>query len=209
MTIGILGSGNVGVALAKGFLSEGHEVHIATREPESDKGLELRKQLSGATVSDFASVAQAAEVAFLCVDSEGLEDTIHTAGADNLAGKIVIDTTNVIKQENGQLVYAGKEISAAEQVQAWLPDSRVVKAFNTVGAATMYKPDFGDLKPTMFIAGNDTAAKQQVAEIVTMFGWEPLNTGELPVSRTLEPMALIWINNSMATGSPHHAFKML
>jgi predicted dinucleotide-binding enzyme len=94
-------------------------------------------------------------------------------------------------------------------VQNLLPDSKVVKAFNTVGAAMMYKPDCGDVKPTMFIAGNDAEAKRQVSDIVTMFGWEPLDCGSLVQARSLEPMALVWINNAMSSGSPQHAFKML
>jgi predicted dinucleotide-binding enzyme len=130
-------------------------------------------------------------------------------GADNLANKIVIDTTNALKPEEGILVYAGGEKSEAEKVQELLPESKVVKAFNTVGAAMMYKPDFGDQIPTMFIAGDDKSAKQTVAEIVTNFGWEPLDCGGLITSRSIEPMAPIWVNNSIVTGSPHHAFKML
>lgn len=209
MTVGILGSGNVGVALAKGFLAEGHEVYIATREPGGNKGAELRSELEGTTVTDFASTAKAAELVVLCVNAAGLQATVQMAGAENLAKKVVIDTTNSIKQQGEALIYAGGETSMAEQVQNWLPDSKVVKAFNTVGAAMMYKPDFGGQTPTMFIAGDDSEAKKMVSGIISMFGWEPLDCGGLVLARSLEPMALVWINNSMASGTPHHAFKML
>lgn len=210
MKVGILGSGAVGQAMAKGFLSEGHEVWLATRTPDSEKGAQLKSDIPDATIADFATAAREAELAILCVKWEGANDAIRAAGAENLAGKVVMDTSNLIKQEAGVLVYAGDSAkSGAEQVQDWLANSRVVKAFNTVGAATMYKPDFGGQVPTMFLAGDDAEAKQQVSVSIRLFGWEPLDVGKLIAARNLEPMALLWINNSIASGTPQHAFKML
>jgi len=209
MKIGILGSGDVGQALAKGFLNEGHEVWIATREPDGDKGSELKNELSGAIVTSFSDAAQAAELIVFCVNESGIQAAIEAAGADNLSGKVVIDTSNALKPEGNLLIYAGGETSLAEQIRSLLPESHVVKAFNTVGAAAMYKPDFGDVTPTMFIAGEDDGAKKQVSDIVALFGWEALDCGGLIVARSLEAMAPIWVNNSMKTQSPHHAFKML
>jgi predicted dinucleotide-binding enzyme len=209
MTIGILGSGAVGVGLARGFLSEGHEVFIATREPDGEKGKKLKNDLNGAKVTDFASAAKSGELIVLCVNSSGLEEAVKAAGAENLSGKVVIDTTNSIKQEDSMMVYDAEDRSKAEKVQDWLGGSKVVKAFNTVGAAMMYKPDFDGQVPTMFIAGDDSEAKTQVGAIVKTFGWESLDSGRLIASRSLEPMGLVWINHAMASGSPHHAFKML
>jgi predicted dinucleotide-binding enzyme len=209
MKIGILGSGSVGVALAKGFILEGHEVWLATREPDGDKGAQLKTDVAGATICDFATAATQAELAVLCVDWSGAQEAITQSEPAHLSGKVVIDTSNKLAQENGAMIYAAGDMSAAEQVQSWLPNSHIVKAFNTVGAASMYKPDFGDTKPTMFIAGNDTAAKASVQEIANMFGWETLDAGNLIAARSLEPMATVWVNHSMTTGSPHHAFKML
>ncbi|MDB5185217.1 MAG: DNA-binding protein [Candidatus Saccharibacteria bacterium] len=207
MKIGILGSGAVGVALAKGFMAEGHEVHIATREPDGEKGTTLKNELDGATVTDFAAAAAAGELLVLCVKAAGVEATIQALDAAALAGKVLIDTTNVMQQENGLMIYAGDSTSVAEKLQALLPDTHVVKAFNTVGAAIMYKPDLGET-PTMFVAGNDESAKQQVAEIMGTFGWETLDTGPVVAARALEHLVTIWVNNAMANGA-HHALKML
>jgi predicted dinucleotide-binding enzyme len=209
MKIGILGSGSVGIALAKGFLAEGHKVWLATRDTTSNKAQQLKEDVSGAEIVDFQSAAIAAELAVLCVKWDGIESAITAAGPGNLAGKVVIDTSNVVVMDNGTMIYGGGEVSAAERVQTWLQGSHVVKAFNTVGAATMYKPDFGGQKPTMFIAGNDVSAKRTVTDIVAMFGWEALDTGGLIAARSLEPMALVWINNAMSSKDPHHAYKML
>lgn len=208
MKIGIIGSGAVGQELAKGFTAEGHEVQVATREPASDKANQLRADLNGVTVTDFATAAQQAELIVLAVHHSGIQDAIALIGAENLAGKVVIDTTNAITPEADTLVYDAGVTSLGEQIQAGLPDSHVVKAFNTVGAALMYKPDFGEQTPTMFIAGNDTGSKQQVRDIVTAFGWEPLDTGAIIAARSLEAMVIIWVNQSMTAGE-HHAFKML
>ena len=208
MKIGILGSGDVGKAMAKGFVAEGHEVWLATRQPDGEKAPGLKADVSGATITDFATAAKEAEVAVLCVHSSALEDAVELAGEENLVGKVVIDTTNVIQQEGDALIYAAGGTSAGEQVQEWLPDSKVVKAFNTVGAAMMYKPELKHT-PTMFIAGDDPDAKQTVRDICVMFGWDPLDAGGIIASRSLEPMALVWINNAMHGGGPDHAFKML
>lgn len=207
MKIGLLGSGNVGQALAKGFISEGHEVYLATHEPEGDKGVQLKDVIPQANVCTFAEAAAGGELLVLCVKWAGAPDTIAQAGKENLAGKVIIDTSNIIKTDGGTMLYGGGETSAAEQVQEWLPDSKVIKAFNTVGAAMMYKPQL-EITPTMFLAGDDATAKQQVSELVQAFGWEPLDAGKLAASRDLEHMAMVWINFVMAHG-PNHAFKML
>lgn len=208
MKIGILGSGAVGVALAKGFIAEGYEVLLSTRWPDSAKAEQLRSEVPNVQVTDFKTAATDGELIILCVKSEGLQETIEAVGAGTLAGKVVVDTSNVIKQENGVLVYGGGSTSSGEHVQAWLPDSKVIKAFNTVGAALMYKPQF-EQTPTMFIAGDDAAAKHQVSEIVKAFGWEVLDTGGIIAARELEPMALVWIKQAMSAGGPNHAYKML
>ena len=207
MKIGILGSGAVGQAMAKGFIAEGHDVWLATREPNGDKAGELQANVSGATISDFATAAREAELAIFCVKWDGAAEMIDLIGPDNLRGKVVIETSNIIKQVGDALVYGGTDTSAAEQVQAWLPDSYVVKAFNTVGAALMYKPALSET-PTMFMAGDDADAKQHVADIITTFGWQPLDSGPLIGARELEAMAVVWIRNAM-TSEGVHAFKML
>jgi predicted dinucleotide-binding enzyme len=207
MKIGILGSGDVGIELARGFISSGHEVWLATREPGSEKAGQLQADLPPAHIVDFATAAAEAELAVFCVNWTAAEEAIKMIGPDNLAGKIVIDTSNVIQMEGDTMVYGGDAVAAAIKVQQWLPDSKVVKAFNTVGAAMMYMPKL-PAKPTMFMAGDDTTAKNEVKLVIEMFGWEALDTGPLSTARDLESMALVWIRNSAHNGR-EHAFKML
>lgn len=207
MKVGIISGGNVGQALAKGFVAEGHEVYLATREPEGDKGQQLKGEFPQATVCSFATAAKQGELIVLCVPGGAAQDAVALAGADNLAGKVVIDTMNALDRNGDVLQYAFDKTSLAEKVQGWLPESKVVKAFNTVGADLMYRPQLS-ATPTMFLAGDDMAAKEQVSDIVTAFGWEALDNGPLSAARELEAMVAVWIRNSMANGRDH-AFKML
>jgi predicted dinucleotide-binding enzyme len=210
MRVGVLGSGAVGQAIAKGLLAEGHEVWLATHEPKGEKGEQLKTDIEGATITDFATAAKEAELAIFTVKWEGAEETAGLIGAENLAGKVVVDTSNVIVMESNAMVYGDAKPSAGELVQQWFPETKVVKAFNTIGAAWMYKPEFAET-PTMFIAGDDDEAKKLVTDtLVTPFGWNVLDTGALLMSRHLEPMAMVWINYAAATNwSEAHAFKML
>ncbi|MEJ0073772.1 MAG: NAD(P)-binding domain-containing protein [Candidatus Saccharibacteria bacterium] len=208
MKIGILGSGNVGQVLAKGFLAEGHEVFLATRDTGSEKADMLRTNIEGAYVCSFADAAKQCELAVLCTPWVTAADALKSADAVvNLHGKVLIDANNVVDRSGEVPVYGMPEGSAAQEIQRWLPETKVVKAFNTVGANMMYKPQLS-ATPTMFIAGDDEDAKKQVSDIITSFGWEPLDNGPLVASRELEAMVVIWLRNAAINGRDH-AFKML
>ena len=103
----------------------------------------------------------------------------------------------------------GHTDSAGEQVQRWLPSAYVVKAFNTVGYAHMFKPDFPGGPPDMFICGNDASAKKTVTGILQDFGWPTIDIGGIEGSRLLEPMCVLWVGYAMRTGGTNHAFKLL
>jgi predicted dinucleotide-binding enzyme len=209
MKVGLLGSGNVGQALAKGFINAKHQVYMAMRDPEGEKAQGLKRALPSGTVCDFRTAAQEGELLVLCTPWDAAEDVIKQAGADNLKSKVLIDTINPISRgESGVSVAPSVENSAGEAVQQWLPESKVVKCFNSVGADCMYMPEF-PLEPTMFYCGNDTDAKRQVSDIVALFGWEPFDAGDITAARELESLAVLWINNAMRTGERGHAFKML
>jgi predicted dinucleotide-binding enzyme len=211
MKIGMLGSGNVGQALAKGLVAEGHAVYLATRQPDGAKGTRLKADIPGATVCDFETAAKEAELAVLCTPWAAAADALKLADAQNsLSGKVLIDPNNAVKQRNGSGVelVLGFDASAGETVQSWLPNARVVKCWNIIGADSFYKPQFS-ATPTMFLCGDDAKAKKRVSDLVQSFGWEPLDAGGIEAARQLEPMAVLWINNAMRTRDRHHAFKML
>ncbi|HSP64816.1 MAG TPA: hypothetical protein VLO10_01370, partial [Candidatus Deferrimicrobium sp.] len=140
----------------------------------------------------------------------GTENALALAGASNLAGKVVIDVTNPFGPgPSGLTLVLGHDDSAGEQVQRWLPDSQVVKTWNTVNHRHMIDPHIPGGPGDMFLCGNDAAAKQTVSELLTECGWPPLDVGTIEAARMLEPLALLWVVYAIAHGSSDHAFKLL
>lgn len=212
MKIGILGTGDVGQALGKGFADLGHDVKMGSRDPNNAKMeawvAKTGKKASGGT---FAEAAAFAEVAVLATLWSGTESALKMANPRNLAGKVVIDATNpLIFAPGGPPTLAlGHTDSGGEQVQRWLPDARVVKAFNIIGNTLMVNPQLPGGPPDMFIGGNDADAKRTVTDICTAFGFPVTDLGGIDASRLLEPMCIVWVKYGFVTGGWSHAFKML
>jgi predicted dinucleotide-binding enzyme len=209
--IGILGSGNVGKSLAVGFLGLGCEVRIGSREPEKLAGW-VEEQGDRASAGTFAQVAAFGEILVVATLWGGTEHALRLAGPPNFAGKVVIDVTNPLDgAEPGKLprLALANTDSGGEQVQRWLPGARVVKAFNTVGAAHMVHPQFPGGPPDMFICGEDEAAKKTVSEICTAFGWGTVDLGGISGARALEPLCILWVEYGFKTNTWNHAFKLL
>ncbi|HKO55270.1 MAG TPA: NAD(P)-binding domain-containing protein [Thermoanaerobaculia bacterium] len=208
--IGILGSGDVGKALARGFLGLGHDVRIGSREPEK-----LREWVAAAggraSAGTFAEAAEFGDVLVLATLGTGTESAIDLAGEANFDGKVVIDATNPLDFSAGMppRLFVGLNDSLGERVQRKVPKARVVKAFNTVGNALMINPDLPGGPPDMFIAGNDEDAKKIVSQICTHFGWGVVDIGGIEGSRHLEPMCVVWVLHGVRTGGWSHAFKFL
>ena len=212
MNIGVLGSGDVGRVLAGGFASLGHQVKIGSRNPGNDKVQSwLKRAGPKASVGSLEDAARFGELIVLATLWSGTENALKLAGPENLAGKVVIDVTNPLTPKPGGLpaLALGHTDSGGEQVQRWLPKSRVVKAFNIVGNAHMIKPDFPGGPPDMFICGNDAGAKNIVTEILSSFGWPAIDIGGIEGARLLEPMCILWVIYGARTNSWNHAFKLL
>ena len=209
--IGILGSGDVGKSLAKGFAALGNDVKIGSRE--AGKLADWAKAEKGKIgAGTFADVVKHGEVLALATIWPGTENAITLAGgAAAFKGKLVFDVTNPLKIENGRPVglERGFSDSGGETVQRWLPGAHVVKAFNIVGNAHMFKPDFPGGPPDMFFCGNDEGAKKTAAEILKDFGWNAIDIGGIDGSRYLEPMCWLWVLYGVKSGGWNHAFKML
>jgi predicted dinucleotide-binding enzyme len=211
MKIGILGTGVVGQSLGRGFAGRGHDVMIGSRDPASGKLDEWVAQSGGhGSAGTFAQAAAFGELLVLATSWEGTENAIRLAEPRNFEGKVVIDVTNPLDFSSGAPKLAlGWSDSGGEQVQAWLPGAKVVKAFNIITAGAMVDPDYPCGPPTMFIAGDDEGAVRQVSGICTEFGWEVVEIGGLEGARLLEPLAMLWILHGFRTGQWTHAFKLL
>ncbi len=211
MKIGIIGSGDVAKNLAAGFLKHGHEVTVGTRE--AGKLAEFARANPKARIGRFADAALFGEVVVLAVKGSVASKALEAAGADNLAGKTVIDVTNPIADappENGVLKYfTSLDGSLMEQLQKQFASAHFVKAFNSVGSPAMVNPQFKGGKPSMFIAGNDAAAKKTVSGILDQFGWEVEDMGGAEAARAIEPLCILWCIPGFARNDWFHAFKML
>ena len=191
--------------------SIGHAVRRGSREPAK---LESWKQgaQGDASVGTFADAAAWADVVVLAVKGTAAEAALDLAGAANLAGKTVIDATNPIADEppdNGVIRYfTGPNDSLMERLQRKAPAAKLVKAFNSVGNMFMFNPPFQPT-PTMFICGNDAAAKQETAEILDQFGWEAADMGGVEVARPIEALCLLWCAPGLIKKEWAHAFKYL
>ncbi len=213
MKIGILGSGIVGRVLASAFLEEGHQVMLGTRNISKDDVVKWQQENSGGLLGSFQETAQFGDIIVLAVSGLAVEDAISLAGKEHFFEKIVIDPTNpiaAVPPDNGVLKYfTTLEESLMERIQKLIPDARVVKAFNSVGNAFMYKPQFPGGPPTMFICGNKEEAKSTVTGILSDFGWETEDLGAVEAARAIEPLCILWCIPGFIHNRWQHAFKLL
>ena len=211
MNVGILGSGIVAQTLGAGFLQHGHAVMLGTRG--AAKLADWQSKNPGAKIGSFADAAQFGELLVLAVKGDAAEGALGLAGAEALAGKVVIDTTNPIAgtpPANGVLsFFTTMNDSLMERLQRAHPGVRFVKAFNSVGSAKMVNPRYAAGPPTMFICGNDDAAKQAAKTVLDQFGWETLDCGKAEAARAIEPLCILWCIPGSLHNEWSHAFKVL
>ncbi|MEZ4703981.1 MAG: NAD(P)-binding domain-containing protein [Bdellovibrionota bacterium] len=192
--IGILGSGMVGEALEQGFKKYDFQVQRGSR-------------------GQFAEIAAWADVIVLAVKGLVAEAALTLAERENLAEKIVIDATNPIDESQPQdgvlRFFTTLDRSLMEELQEKFPQTKFVKAFNSVGSAHMVDPSFDGIKPTMFICGNDSHAKNQVSSILEQFGWETEDMGTAKAARAIEPLCMLWCIPGFRDNQWNHAFKLL
>jgi hypothetical protein len=212
MKVGILGSGAVAQALAVGFVKHGHSVMLGTRSPAKLAGREWPAKEPSVLIGGVADAASFADLGVLAVKGTAALDVLRAAGA-SLDGKPVIDATNPIADAppvNGVLrFFTSLDESLMERLQRAFPRVQLVKAFNSVGNARMVDPQFKGGKPTMFICGNDDAAKKTVTAILDQFGWETADMGKVEAARAIEPLCILWCIPGFLRNDWTHAFKLL
>jgi len=211
MKVGILGSGDVAKTLGAGFLKHSHTVMLGTRDPS--KLAAWKAKHPDAQVGSFEQAATSGEVLVLAVKGTAALEVLRLTGARSLTGKVVMDTTNPIAPAppvNGVLKYSTTlDNSLMERLQQAYPDTHFVKAFSSVGNARMVNPQYAGGPPTMFICGNNHAAKRTVTEILDQFGWETLDLGTVEAARAIEPLCILWCIPGFLQNEWTHAFKVL
>ena len=198
MKIGVLGSGMVGSSIAGKLVSLGHEVKMGSRSATNEKAVAWVKSAGkGASQGTFADAAAFGEIVFNCTAGAGSLDALKMAGAQNLRGKVLVDVANPLDFSHGTpaTLFISNDDSLAERIQAALPETRVVKALNTVNANVMVNPGRVPGETDIFVSGNDAGAKAQVTRILREeFGWKNvIDLGDLTAARGTESYLHLWL----------------
>lgn len=200
MKFAILGTGTVGSTIANKLLSLGHDVMMGSRTKDNAKALEWHKASAAsgrAHVGTFADAAAFGEVVFNCTLGSATIEALGLAGAGNLEGKVVIDTSNPLDFSKGMppSLFTSSEDSLGERVQKAFASARVVKALNTMSAPLMVEPQqLSDGQHDAFICGNDAAAKEQVQTLLRSFGWKHIvDLGDITAARATEHYLPLWL----------------
>jgi 8-hydroxy-5-deazaflavin:NADPH oxidoreductase len=211
MKVAILGTGQVAIDLAQGFSSRGHSIVFGTRDVQGEKAVKAVSAVAGSSAALYAEAAKQADMAVLATSWSGTQNAAQLAGDANLADKLLIDVTNPLDFSTGKPQLAlGFPNSAGATVQDWLPQAKVVKAFNIISSSRMVDPTFADGQADMFIAGNDAVAKQQTTAILQAFGWRSaIDMGDISKSYLLEALAMTWIDYGVSRNHWSHGFSLL
>jgi len=190
----VLGTGVVGTTLAGKLRELGHDVLIGSRTASDD-------------AVPFADAAAHGELVFNCTNGKVSLDALSAAGAENLAGKVLIDVSNALEFAEGRPPVIGVAVddSLGERIQRAFPDARVVKALNTMNTNVMVDPDLVSGEHDVFMCGNDAAAKARVAELLQELGWPReriVDLGDITAARGQELYVAFWLRLMNAVGSP-------
>ena len=208
MKIAVLGTGAVGGVLGHRWAQQGHEVYFGSRTPDSEAVVQLIKQ-SGprARAGTCAEAIADSDVVLLATPWDVTKDILD--GSGSLDGKILLDCINPLTADLKNLQF-GFDDSVAEKLASWYPSAIVVKAFNTLSAATMQDPHYGDQRASMFYCGDDADAKAVVKQLTEELGFDAVDCGPLRMSRHLEPLAMLYVHLAIFEGwGGDCAFKML
>jgi len=209
--IGIIGSGAVAKALGSGFVKHGYDVMLGTSDAAKLADWQAK---SGGQVGSFAEAAAFGEIVVLAVKGVHAESALQRAGLENLAGKTILDATNPIDEktppDKGVLhFFTDLNGSLMERLQAFAPAANFVKSFSCVGSGFMIDPQLPGGPPTMFICGNDEAAKLQATDLLHEIGWEVADMGAAEAARAIEPLCILWCIPGFQKNQWSHAFKLL
>lgn len=193
MQIAIIGAGNVGQALGKGWTKRGHQVRYGVRNPADPKH-------GGLDAAVPADAAAGADAIVLSLPWPATESAVR--GLGNLAGRTIIDCTNPLGMTpDGLGLVVGHTTSGGEMVANWASGAAVFKAFNTTGYNNMADLSGYAVPPVMFVAGDDAAKKPGVLGLARDLGFEAVDAGPLRAARLLEPYAMLWIDQALNRGA--------
>jgi len=196
MHIAIIGAGNVGGTLGKGWARAGHAVTYGVPDPSEARHRATAEAAGGAIVASVLQAVQAVDAIVLAVPFDAVGDALAAAG--DLSGRLLIDVTNPLRMGAAGLELSlGFDRSAAEHVASLAPRAAVFKTLNQVGFEVMANTAGYAAPPVMFVAGDDAARKPVVMTLVSDLGFHAVDAGGLRVARLLEPYGMLWIHMAL------------
>ena len=224
MNIAVLGTGSVGQALAGRLAELGHSVVVGTRDPEATKARTANDAMGNPPFSAwlathpetrlvrFEDVAAGADLVVNALSGAATLEVLDTVGADNLAGRIILDIANPLDFSAGfpPTLFVKDSDSLGEQIQRAYPDAMVVKALNTLTAELMVRPGTLPAGSTVFVSGDDAAAKQAVVSLLESFGHDDvIDLGGIETARGTEMLLPLWLRTMNALGSSMFNIKVV
>ncbi len=197
MKIGVFGTGMVGEAIASKLVGLGHEVKMGSRQAGNEKAQTWAERV-GASEGSFADAAAFGELFFNCTAGIHSVAALESAGAEKLAGKVLVDVANALDFSGGMppTLDVCNTDSLGEQIQRAFRETRVVKALNTMNAAVMIDPASVPGAHDVFVCGDDAEAKREVGELLQSFGW-PVDRirdlGGIVAARGTEMYVTLWL----------------
>ena len=224
MKIAVLGTGMVGQALAGRLSGLGHDVTIGTRDPQATLARTEPDGMgnppfsawvadhSDVSLATFADAASSAELVVNATNGYGALPALEAAGADNLAGKVVVDISNPLDFSKGfpPTLFVKDTDSLGEQLQRAFPQARVVKTLNTLNANLMVDPAALGAESSVFVSGDDADAKRTVTELLQSFGHtDVIDLGDITTARGSEMLLPIWVRLMAVLGTASFNVKVV
>ena len=214
MKIGILGTGIVGSTIGSKLVELGHEVKMGSRSRNNEKAIEWVKSVGSdrATQGNFAEATSFGELIFNCTSGANSLEALRQAGGVNLQGKILIDVANPLDFSKGMppTLSVCNTDSLGEQIQREFPQTKVVKALNTMNCKIMVNPKLVRGEHDVFLCGNDFEAKTRVTGILkSWFGWtEVIDLGDISAAKGMEMVLPLWLSLIGKYQNPNFNFKI-
>jgi 8-hydroxy-5-deazaflavin:NADPH oxidoreductase len=214
MRLGVLGTGEVGRAVAGKLLELGHEVRLGSRTPDNPQAHQWVEQLgASASAGAFADAATFGQILFNCTAGANSLLALRAAGQDAIGPKILVDVANPLVHDGATTTLSVCNTdSLGEQIQREFPQSRVVKALNTMNNAVMVAPSRVPGSHNVFICGNDEDAKGQVTDLLMSFGWprpDILDLGDISAARATEMYLPLWLRLSSIVGAVDYNMRVV